>query len=91
MTNAEIVAREMVKNGIPDTEYAHTFAVWKHLGYSVKKGEKAAFKTQIWKPSKRKVKNDDEQNDKDENVISGMYLVTAHFFTSSQVEPMEVK
>jgi len=32
----------------------HTFAAWKKLGYAVKKGQKAAFKADIWKYTEKK-------------------------------------
>ena len=61
MTNNEIIYSEAIAAGIYTQEQAdailasghalpiHTFPEWKRLGYSVKKGEKAAIKTRLWK------------------------------------------
>lgn len=61
MTNNEIIYSEAIAAGIYTQEQAdailasghalplHTFPEWKRLGYSVKKGEKAAVKTRLWK------------------------------------------
>jgi antirestriction protein ArdC len=85
MTNAQIIANEMLLNGI--TEEAHTFAHWKALGYCVRKGEHATFKARIWKYAKGK--RAQEVEDMTGEVQPGrMFLKTAHFFTRSQVEPL---
>lgn len=81
MTNAEIIANAKLANGI--TEEAHTFAHWKKLGYFVRKGEKAAFSTRIWKYAGKKVEG--ENGEEDEQNMK-MFMKKAHFFTRSQVE-----
>lgn len=80
MTNAEIIANAKLANGI--TEEAHTFAHWKKLGYFVRKGEKAAFSTRIWKYAGKKVEKDGEEDEQNMK----MFMKKAHFFTRSQVE-----
>lgn len=75
-TNAEIIATECALLGI--TEEVHTFQRWKSMGYAVKKGEKAAFRTSIWKAVQKK-------DNPDEKV---MFLKTAAFFKESQVQPI---
>lgn len=86
MTNAEIIANAKLMNGI--TEDAHTFAHWKQLGYSVRKGEHAAFSAVIWKyASKRKaakVANSDEEQPTEVS----MFMKRAYFFTASQVDAL---
>lgn len=62
-----------------ETEQIHTFAVWKELGYVVKKGQKAITKLSIWKYVSRK-------NEETEETDSKMFLKVAAFFSSSQVE-----
>lgn len=61
MTNNEIIYSESIAAGIYTQDQAdailssghalpiHTFPEWKRMGYSVKKGEKAAIKTRLWK------------------------------------------
>ena len=81
MTNAEIIANACKLQGI--TEEVHTFARWKKMGYSVKKGEHAIMKTTIWKAKERQI----EIDGKEETDLS-MFMKTAHFFGRSQVEAM---
>ena len=66
----------------------HTFAAWKELGYSVKKGEHAKAKFTIWKYSTGK-KAADEADDEEDH--GHMFMKTAFFFSPSQVEPLQKK
>ncbi len=71
---------------IPEAEPIHTFAMWKSLGYKVKKGEHAVTRLDIWKHTGRR--NDDE-TDPDEAERGGYcFRKTACFFSASQVEPI---
>ena len=80
MTNLQIIGTACMMNGI--TEEVDTYAGWKRRGMQVSKGNKALFKTKIWKPvsGKSKAKGEDEEMD------SHLILVTAAFFGASQVE-----
>lgn len=80
MTNLEIISAECVTNGIKAS--VDTYAGWKRKGFQVRKGEKAVFKTKIWKPCKAK-KSENTDNDEKQ---SKMYLVKAAFFTDEQVD-----
>ena len=90
MTNAEIIYREsieLVKQGVlkaiaGQPEPIHTFAKWKSMGYSVKKGEKAIAKITIWKYISR-TKTDDDGNEIDD---SKCFPKVSAFFKTSQVE-----
>ena len=90
MTNAEIIYREsieLVKQGVlkaiaGQPEPIHTFAKWKSMGYSVKKGEKAIVKITIWKYTSR-TKTDDDGNEIDD---SKCFPKVSAFFKTSQVE-----
>lgn len=65
-------------------EQIHTFAAWKELGYSVKRGEHSDIRITIWKAGKKK----DEQED-DGSIKVGkqrMFLKEACFFRACQVE-----
>lgn len=83
MTNIEIVSMawaELVSNGtILESEEIHTFAKWRELGYSVKRGEKCIVKLTIWKHTSRTNKETQEEESK-------MFMKTAAFFSTSQVE-----
>lgn len=90
MTNAEIIYREsieLVNQGVlkaiaGQPEPIHTFAKWKSMGYSVKKGEKAIAKITIWKYTTR-TKTDDDGNEIDD---SKCFPKVSAFFKTSQVE-----
>ena len=86
MTNAEIVAfawGQLVGNGvISSDEEIHTFAKWKSLGFSVKKGEKAVASFTIWKHTVKKDKESGEET-------TSMFMKKAHFFSTSQVEKIQ--
>lgn len=86
MTNTEIVALawgQLVGSGvISESEEIHTFAKWKSLGYSVKRGEKAITKLSIWKHT---VKTDKESGEES----AAMFMKTAAFFSTSQVEKIQ--
>ena len=66
-------------------EPIHTFAMWKSMGYKVKKGEHAIAKFPIWKMGKAKKKADGEEEQKGKQK-QRMFLKTSHFFKASQVE-----
>ena len=76
MTNYEIITTEKAIHQI-DLE-VNTYPGWLREGCKVKAGEKAVFKTKIWKPCKPKKSEDGEEKK--------LYLVTAHYFTEKQVE-----
>lgn len=70
------------KRKVLEPEEIHTFSAWKELGYSVKKGEKAAAKVLIWKHTVKKAQTAEEA-DKEK-----MFMKLASFFTPKQVEPI---
>ena len=72
-----------------EPEPIHTFQAWKKLGYSVKKGEKAITRLNIWKFVEKKGKSDDDENA--EEVNAGHCIrKEACFFASHQVQPISV-
>lgn len=74
---------------VPEPEPIHTFQVWKKLGYSVKKGEKAIARINIWKYVEKKKKTDDDENA--EEIKAGHCIKKeACFFSSHQVQPISV-
>ena len=83
MKNSEIIAAAKVLNGI--TEEAHTFSMWKSMGYRVNKGEHAAFKARIWKFYKKDVEVQNKQGETETVETNNAFMKTASFFTKSQV------
>lgn len=68
-------------------EEIHTYAVWKRLGYQVKKGEHAITKFAVW-VAKKSTKKADDKDGEDEKSVK-MYMKTASFFSLSQVKLIE--
>lgn len=79
MCNAEIIHNAQAMAGI--MEECHTYARWKSMGYQVKRGEHAAFSTSIWKYTKKKNEQGEEE--------SHMFMKKSHFFSRSQVEKIK--
>ena len=73
---------------IPEAEPIHTFAMWKQLGYRVKRGEHAVTRLAIWKYGNRRT--DDETDPEEAEQRGYCFMKTACFFSASQVEPMQV-
>ena len=87
ITNKEIISLEMATRGID--EEVHTFAMWKSLGYQVKRGEKALFQTMLWKMKKGKKQddnNEDQQDDKEVKKYNNFFMAKSSLFGRSQVE-----
>lgn len=99
MTNEAIISRmseNLVNAGVLKTvevggelipEPIHTFAGWKALGFSVKKGERSEIKFPIWKHTSKTKKNEEGEEEKSEN----LFMTTAAFFTAAQVERIKAK
>lgn len=88
MNNATLILHAKVASNIPLDEELHTFAEWKRLGFSVKKGEKARCKIAIWNKSIKSKKDDEEAQQEDDSYF---YTKVAAFFTRNQVQPLDVK
>lgn len=71
------------KMEIPEPEAIHTYQAWKHLGFQVKRGQKAKASFLIWKHTVKRAK---QEQDEDEEK---MFMTKAFFFTFDQVEPIE--
>lgn len=81
----EIQNEEGKTEKIPEPEEIHSFSRWKEYGYSVKKGEKAIAKIEIWKKGTKKEETEEEENaEKKER----MFKKVAFFFSPAQVEPI---
>ena len=69
------------KKLVEEPEAIHTYAVWKQLGFQVRKGEKAKASFTIWKCVAGK-----KEEECDEQPENKMFMKKAHFFTIDQVE-----
>lgn len=97
MTNLEIIASEAILHKLYTKEEVenimsegyvlpiHTFAIWKSMGYVVKKGEHAKIVTKLWKMTNKKEVDEDTDEVKNKQ---HMYLVKSYLFTKDQVEKM---
>jgi len=78
------------KKEIQEPEPLHTFAKWKELGYSVKKGEHAKAAFYIWKAGKGKKASEEDATDGEKNPEQmKMFMKKAFFFTFDQVEKIK--
>lgn len=74
---------------IETPEAIHTFATWKALGYSVKKGEHAKASFPIWKyKAGKEAVEATETEEAKEATPSHMFMTKAFFFTFDQVQPI---
>ena len=86
MDNKQIIDEAKLLNGI--TEEVDTFQGWQRKGCKVRRGEHAAFATEIWHPRKSKKVNEETKEESEE--FNGNYFKKkAFFFTSSQVDGYE--
>lgn len=72
-------------------EEIHTFAHWKELGYSVRRGEKAIAKLNIWKCVTKKRMVTEEESNTIEVDESSMFMKSSAFFAAHQVEPLKAR
>ena len=74
-----------IEKAVELPEDIHTFAGWKALGYSVKKGETAVSKFPIWKYVKAKASEAEDAN-ADGEASGHCIMKVAAFFSASQVQ-----
>jgi antirestriction protein ArdC len=98
MTNQEIITTYIEENGI-DFEYNGmnllTFQQWKKEGMSVKKGETAFLKIDLWTMKLEDEKDEEGKIIKDENgkpkKKKKFYKKSSALFTANQVESTKAK
>ena len=94
----------VLEDGSKETRFVpepiHTFAMWKNLGYSVKKGEKAVAMITIWKHTEKERELTQEEKESmnaatlmaltdgtgDTVKTENCFMKTSAFFTFDQVE-----
>ena len=80
ITNKTIIELYKAENGLPLDMPLYTWAVWRNMGYQVRKGEKCKHRVTMWKMGQKK---DDEGNMVD---TGRCFHKTMSLFTSEQVE-----
>lgn len=107
MTNLQIITGACIANGLYTEEHAlelleqfgelpvHTFKAWKERGYSVKKGQHATLKVEIWRHKDRRQDQEPEQEqDQEQERLErpgDFYKKVCHLFTFEQVEPIKAR
>lgn len=81
ITNAKIIESYKAENGIPMDKPLFTYAVWKFMGYQVKKGEKCRHRVCLWKYGEKKIEQDGQ-----ERTVGRCFHKTMSLFSIEQVE-----
>ena len=81
MSNIEILTSELEAREMDSETPVFTYHEWLKRGYQVKKGQKAAITTMVWKYTKKK--------DEEGNEIEKPIMVKGSFFTIHQVEKVK--
>ena len=87
---------------VPEPEPIHTFAAWKELGYSVKKGEHAVASIIIWKhvaskadmeaaEAAQEIMKMDPMTEEEKKEVGRFIKKKAFFFTAAQVQEIKQK
>ncbi len=82
-----IIRDDGTTEDMPEPEYIHTYAGWRQLGYTVRKGEHAIAAFPIWKhcpAGERCNRKTGQMVHCDERMI----MTQAYFFSRSQCEPV---
>lgn len=88
ITNAKIIEYYKAENGIPMEKPLFTYAVWKSMGYQVKKGEASRHRVQLWKYIPGTGKADTEAQEAPQGKGNRCFMKTMCLFTREQVERM---
>lgn len=70
---------------VPEIQSIHTYAGWKERGYQVRRGQKAVAQFPIWKYTKGKTKDMDEEEAQQRGYC---FMKNASWFTQEQVDPI---
>ena len=101
MTNLQIITESALAVGLYTEEQVkaffengsslplHTFKEWQHMGYQVRKGEKAALTCYIWRFKKKSSDTQPQDGDEQEITEGNFYKTKAFFFTAEQVDAIK--
>lgn len=82
-TNRAIIDAYKAANGLSLDTPLYTWAVWRNMGYRVRKGEKCKHRVTLWKHTERKIGQDGQ-----EKTVEKCFHKVANLFEMSQVERM---
>ena len=82
-TNTQIIETYKAAHNIPISTPLYTYAVWRSMGYQVKKGEKCRHRVCLWKYGEKKIEQDGQ-----ERTVGRCFHKTMSLFEMSQVERM---
>ena len=83
ITNKAIIELYKAENGLPLDMPLYTWAVWRNMGYRVRKGEKCKHRVQMWRYGGKKIEADGQ-----EQIVGRCFHKTMSLFEMSQVERM---
>ena len=87
-TNTQIIEAYKAAHNIPLSEPLYTYAVWRSMGYQVKKGEASRHRVQLWKYTPGKKTADTEAQEAPQGKGRNCFMKTVCLFTREQVERM---
>lgn len=88
ITNAKIIEYYKAENNIPTDKPLFTYAVWKSMGYQVKRGEASRHRVQLWKYIPRAGKADTVAQQAPQSKGNRCFMKTVCLFEAGQVERM---
>ena len=88
ITNAKIIEYYKAENNIPMEKPLFTYAVWKSMGYQVKKGEASRHRVQMWRYIPGKKAADTEAQEALQGKGNRCFMKTMYLFEAEQVERM---
>lgn len=87
-TNTQIIETYKAAHNIPLSTPLCTYAVWRSMGYQVKKGEASRHRVQMWKYIPGAGKADTEAQEAPQSKGNRCFMKTMYLFTQEQVERM---
>lgn len=88
ITNAKIIETYKAAHNIPLSTPLYTYAVWRSMGYQVKKGEASRHRVQMWRYIGKQGKADTESQEAPQGKGSRCFMKTMYLFEAEQVERM---
>lgn len=88
ITNTKIIEAYKAENNFPMEKPLFTYAVWKSMGYQVKRGEASRHRVQLWKYAPGKKTADTEAQEAPQGKGSRCFMKTMCLFEAEQVERM---
>lgn len=87
-TNAQIIETYKAANNIPLSTPLYSYAVWRSMGYQVKKGEASRHRVQLWKYIPGKKTADTETQEAPQSKRNRCFMKTVCLFEAGQVKRM---